>query len=236
MRKSNQTTHPNPKEVSNIQPKYNLTPSQNIFLAKRNIVSNIYNSAKLEGCNVTFPETQTILDGVNVGSVTLDDIQTVLNLRDAWQFTIANLAEAFNLDFICKVNAHVSRNESLQWGVLRTGKVGISGTDYVPPVPIKEAVDAEIARILNIKSATKRAITFFLWACHAQLFWDGNKRTSMICANKLLIEAGAGILTVKDTHIMEFNKRLLQYYNSGDMSVIDQWLYDNCIDGIEFAE
>ncbi len=44
------------------QDKYVLTKEQNVFLAKKLIVENIYHSAKLEGCNVTFPDTKTILD------------------------------------------------------------------------------------------------------------------------------------------------------------------------------
>lgn len=210
-----------------------MTKEQNIFVAKRNIVSYIYNSAKLEGCNVTFPETQTILDGVNVGSVKLDDIQTILNLRDAWRFVLSTIDIAFDLDYLCEINGHVSRNESLKWGALRTGNVGISGTDYIPPVPDRKSAMSELERLSKIQSVTKRAIAFFLWACRAQLFWDGNKRTSMIAANKMLIAAGEGILTVKDSQVMEFNKRLLEFYNTGDDSVLDLWLYENCIDGIE---
>lgn len=41
--------------------KYNLTLEENVFLAKRVIVDNIYSNARIEGCNVTFPQTQTIL-------------------------------------------------------------------------------------------------------------------------------------------------------------------------------
>lgn len=214
--------------------RYRMTLEQNTFIAKRNIVDYIYNSAKLEGCNVTFPETQTILDGVNVGSVRLDDIQTILNLRDAWRFVLSSLDMTFNLDYICKINEHVSRNESLEWGTLRTGRVAISGTNYIPPVPNKADVEGDLDKLAAIQNITERAIAFFLWACRAQLFWDGNKRTSMIGANKILISAGAGILTVKETHIAEFNKRLLEFYNTGDASVIDLWLYDYCIDGIDF--
>lgn len=33
--------------------KYNLTLEQNIFLAKRNLVDNVYSNAKMEGINVT---------------------------------------------------------------------------------------------------------------------------------------------------------------------------------------
>ena len=41
----------------------NLTLEENIFLAKRNLVDIIWKSANLEGVNVTFPETQMIIDG-----------------------------------------------------------------------------------------------------------------------------------------------------------------------------
>ena len=34
---------------------YNLTINENIFLAKKILVNSIYNSAKLEGINITFP-------------------------------------------------------------------------------------------------------------------------------------------------------------------------------------
>jgi len=212
--------------------KYRMTQEQNIFVAKRGIVDYIYNSAKLEGCNVTFPETYTILEGVNVGTVTLDDIQTILNLRDAWRFITSTVGEPFTLDCLCKINEHISRNESIAWGVLRTGKVGISGTGYTPPIPTQDSAQALFDSLTG--TATERAITFFLQACRAQLFWDGNKRTSTLGANKILMQAGAGILSIRDNDVLEFNTRLLEYYNTGNMSVIAGWLYDNCIDGIAF--
>ena len=34
--------------------KYNLTLEQNIFLAKRNLVDNVYANARMEGLNITF--------------------------------------------------------------------------------------------------------------------------------------------------------------------------------------
>ncbi len=105
-----------------MQDKYQLTLEENIFLAKKMLVSNIYSNAKIEGCNVTFPETETILNGVNVPNVNLNDIQCILNLRDAWKYVIATIEEEFNLDYICKINEQVARNESLQWGALRTRK------------------------------------------------------------------------------------------------------------------
>ena len=80
--------------------KYNLTLEQNIFLAKRNLVDNIYSNARMEGLNVTFPQTKTILDGINVPELKIDEIQCILNLRDAWKFVINNINETFDINFI----------------------------------------------------------------------------------------------------------------------------------------
>ena len=44
-----------------MQNKYNLSLEQNIFLAKRNLVDNIYANARLEGVNITFSQTKTTI-------------------------------------------------------------------------------------------------------------------------------------------------------------------------------
>ena len=64
--------------------KFKLTQEQNIFIAKRNIVDYIYQSANLEGIHVTFPETQAIFDGVGVEGVKVEDIIKINNLKRAW--------------------------------------------------------------------------------------------------------------------------------------------------------
>ena len=212
--------------------KYNMTLEQNIFLAKRNLVDNIYANARMEGINITFPQTKTILEGVNVPNLKIDEIQCVLNLRDAWKFVIANIDEEFNTEFICKINEYVARNESLEWGKLRTGRVEITGTEYIPEVPDKIQVEKEINDILKIENATERAITYMLYGMRSQLFWDGNKRTSTIAANKIMISNGAGIIKVPDNKLEEFNKLLTEFYNTNDMKKIRKFIYENCIDGI----
>ena len=215
--------------------KYNMTLEQNVFLAKRNIVDNVYANAKMEGLNITFPQTQTILDGVNVQELKLDEIQCVLNLRDAWRFVINNIEIEFNLEFICKVNEHVARNESLEWGKLRTGNVSISGTEYIPEIPKKEKITNEINRINEITNVTERAIEYMLYGMRTQLFWDGNKRTSTICANAIMIKNGKGIIKVADKHLKEFNELLTEYYTTNEKEKIKQFIYNNCIYGIDIA-
>lgn len=212
--------------------KYNMTLEQNIFLAKRNLIDNIYASAKLEGLNVTFPQTKTILEGINVPSVKLDEIQCILNLRDAWRYLISSIKDEFNLEYICKINEYVSRNESLEWGKLRTGKVEITGTPYIPEVPKEAEVRNSIEKILEKKVATERAIEYMLYGMRSQLFWDGNKRTSNICANKIMIQNGAGIIKVPENKIEQFNVLLTDFYNTNEKEEIKRFIFENCIDGI----
>ncbi|MEC0915984.1 filamentation induced by cAMP protein fic, partial [Bacillus atrophaeus] len=84
--------------------KFTLSRKENLFLAKKTLVNNIYNSAKLEGVNVTFPQTKTILDGMSVSNVDMDDIQKILNLRNAWRYVFNTIDADFNLEYAKKIN------------------------------------------------------------------------------------------------------------------------------------
>ena len=87
---------------------------------------------------------------------------------------------------------------------------------------------------MEIQNVTKRAIEYMLYGMRSQLFWDGNKRTSTICANKIMIENGAGIIKIPDNKLVEFNILLSEFYTSNDNSKIKEFIYDTSIDGIDF--
>ena len=216
------------------QDKFHLTPEQSLFLAKKKWDENVYCGMKMENRAVTFPQTKTILNGVNVPNVQLDDIQAILNMRDAWKFLLNTINEPLTFDYWCKLNEYIARNEALEWGRLRTGTVGISGTDYEPPIPEREKVIREFEAIIyNLDaSATDKALEAFSWGASGQFFWDGNKRTSLTLANKILISAGAGILTITDKHMEQFNVLLLDFYNTGNNKTLKKFLYENAIQGM----
>ena len=214
--------------------KYHLNKSQSLFLAKKGQIKNIYCGMKMENRAVTLDQTRAILNGVNVPNVQLDDIQAILNMRDAWKFLLNTVSETITFEYWCKLNEYIARNEALEWGKLRTGNVGISGTDYVPPIPEKEQVITTLEDIVSDKgmTATDKALEVFTWGTRGQFFWDGNKRTSLMLANKILISTGAGIMTITDKYMEQFNVSLLEYYNTGKPSELKKFLYDNAIHGI----
>lgn len=64
-------------------------------------------------------------------------------------------------------------------------------------------------------------------------FWDGNKRTALIIANKDLIANGKGILSIKDKDLLEFNNLLSDYYSYDKDFELKNMLYDKAITGID---
>ena len=221
--------------MSKFEDRFHLTPEQSLFLAKKKWDENVYCGMKMENRAVTFPQTQTILNGVNVPNVQLDDIQAILNMRDAWKFLLSTINEEVTFEYWCKLNEYIARNEALEWGKLRTGSVGISGTDYEPPIPTKEKTIEELENILfaSNASATDKALEAFTWGARGQFFWEGNKRTSLMLANKILVFSGAGIMTITDKHMEQFNTLLLNYYNTGKSEELKQFLYENAIQGMK---
>ena len=81
-------------------------------------------------------------------------------------------------------------------------------------------------------SATDKALEAFTWGARGQFFWDGNKRTSLLLANKILVSSGAGIMTITDKYMEQFNTILLNYYNTGKSEELKQFLYGNAILGL----
>lgn len=216
-----------------MQDKYSMTTKENIILAKRNVVDTIYNSAKLEGLNVTFPETYAIYEKAQVKNIDISTVSTILNLKHAWQYLLKNIEKPLNLEFIKAIHNEVAKDEALTWGELRTGKVGVSGTDYIPPIPNELSVISKLNEFEKNSNVTERAIERMLWMIKSQLFWDGNKRTSSLIANKDLISHGKGIFTVKEKDILEFNTLLSDYYTTGKKEPLKDMLYNKCIDGLE---
>ena len=215
--------------------KYALTDNESIYLVKRFLIDNIYNSAKLEKINITFPETKTLIENGKTINIPLSDLEKIINLRDAWNYFLKNIDQPIDLKYICRINSFIARNESLEWGVLRTGVVGISGTDYIPPIPKDKCVLEKMRELkMESNSTTEYVIELFLYLCKAQLFWDGNKRTAHIVANKVMLSNGNGILIIDANELDTFNYNLHDFYHNNNKTGIKDFLYNNCIKGIDY--
>ena len=214
--------------------KYNMTKEENIFLAKRNIIDSIWKSANLEGVAVTFPDTQNIVEGTSISGYSIDEQNIILNLRDAWYFVLDNIDYPIDWQFYSKINKEVGeRKIIINAGVIRKSPVKIGGTTWMPDIPDLDILKEKMNEILNQdKSITEIALDLMLYTLRSQTFLDGNKRTSMLLANKLLIENGKGILSIPNELKNDFGKLLIEFYETNNSEKIKSFLYENCIDGL----
>ncbi len=212
-----------------------MTQEENIFAAKRNIIDYIWKSAKLEGLAVTYPDTEAIYNGMSVQGIRVSDIIAVNNLKHAWQFVLDTLDYPADYPFVCKINQYVGGDSLIiRAGFLRNMPVSIGGTSWKPDMPIESQIKEEMNEISQISSPTDRALTMMLYLVRKQMFLDGNKRTSMLAGNHIMIANGCGIISVPIEQQPVFTRMLIEYYETNQMEPIKQFLYDNCIDGISF--
>lgn len=220
--------------------KYNLSLKENIFLAKKVLVAQIHNLSRFENCQTTLLQTEQIINGQNVASASLGDIQTILNLKRAYQYVIRHISDSLPIDIplLKKINSIVAQEDSLAPGDFRTGTVGVTlvdGSRHTPPAISEVEVQNLFGQIANrSRSTTETAIRSMLAFMRQQIFWDGNKRTATLFANALLIEKGCGILEISELQMSEFNEKLSAFYRYGDDSDVAAFLYQNCIFGIDY--
>lgn len=210
-----------------------------LFQAKKMLPEYVFDTSQLENNPITFPEIQTLLDGVTIGGHKISDVEQVLNIKDAWTMILAiiknNKFEVTKRIFN-KVNGIIAREEAVEWGHFRTGKVGIAGTK-IYTAPNFEDLDSifnnEIDLIFNGFNPVEQAIRIFLWGALNKFYWDGNKRTARIIANGILINNGFGIFNIKTTDILEFNSLMLEFYETRVADNVVKFLYEKCIKYID---
>ena len=203
----------------------------NIDFAKRNIVDTIYKQARLEGLAVTFLDTEAIIEGGRINNVSANDVQKINNLKHAWQLILDEgvVASPSDYNLLCLINKLVEVGFYFSAGSLRTVPVSIGGTNWKPDLPIESIIKEGLSDVLGISDVYDKAITALLFVTRKQIFIDGNKRTSVIFANHILISQGAGLIVIPDEGIREYKQLLIDYYETEDKGSIESFLYDKCL-------
>lgn len=219
--------------------KYHLSRKESVYLLKKNIVELVYNAGKFEGLNTTLLQTEEIIKYNRANNVAVDDVLTVVNLKRGFEMLLNDIQEPL-IEKSKRINRIVAAEDALFPGEIRTGGVEVSTIQgrYVPPMLTEDEVEDQYDKILNQEiSETEKALRLFLFISKNQIFWDGNKRTALLTANKIMFNYGLGLLSIPETVFEKFNELLSAYYNSEediDAEKILDFMYSNCIFGITY--
>ena len=203
----------------------------NLDFARANMKANIYDQAVLEGVATTYPQTETIIENGIVSGMTATDVQKILNLKHAWEFILDKDVLNYSTDYyiLCHIAKLVNEGFYTDGGRIRGVPVAIGGTSYVPPLPIETVVKENIDTILiDGTDEVDTAIRLCLYCMKAQIFNDGNKRASVIFANHYMISKGQGLIVIPESHVPEFKRLLVAYYEERDNGEIMEFMRSKC--------
>ncbi|MGM0380011.1 MAG: Fic family protein [Bacillota bacterium] len=170
------------------------------FPLKKKLTEIIYNAARIEIDNITFLETEKIVKNISTCGKSPVEIQVVLNLKHASEYILTT--NDTGLKLLKKINKRVSYQESLEWGVLRNGLVGVSGVDNKIPIPKAEEIESIISSDLDHYNKMLELIV-------RQPFWDGNKRTAYLYTLLENFRDNGEILTL---NLEKFSENLHEKY------------------------
>jgi Fic family protein len=196
--------------------KFSLNRTENIFTIKKYWDESIYSSMLMEGRNVTFPQTKAILEKAKISNIETIDVLAINNFKKGWQFLLNTIDKENTISYYKNLNKIVAQDEALVSGEFRTGEIGIGGTNYKPPVLSNKDIERwfdDKTKNITQKNTTQKAIELFAESVKLQNFWDGNKRTSFLMANKLLVQNNKGMLIVWHDKVEEFNTLLNAFYS-----------------------
>ena len=194
---------------------------QACFRVRKVLEGVVHDTVALEGNPFTLPEVKTLLEGVTVGGHRLDDERQVLNQAASWKALLAAVDRGtFELDkaTFCDLHALVAREEALEWGAFRTGSVTIAGTNFEPPPweSLASIFEEGLETLNRIDGLHERAIAMYLFGALNQFFYDGNRRTSRLMMNGILLGAGEEAISVPARRRLEFNEAMIRFYDSLD--------------------
>jgi Fic family protein len=201
------------------------------FRFQRMLPEFVWDAGVLEGNPFTFPEVQTLLDGVTVGGRKLSDQDQILNLAKSAQRLLTRVKTgAFVLDktVFCELHGLVAREEALEWGHFRgegaetrwTPDVSLGAHGRYTPPPTQAGAAHLIDRFhqgvaaltTDVAAPFERATAFFLFGALQQFFFDGNKRTSRFMMNGVLMMHGIDAISVPAARAQEFNEKMIRFY------------------------
>lgn len=190
-----------------------------------------WKSSKIEGNTYSLLETEQLLtDGEEAAGHPKEDAIMILNHKKALDylrsdtslFERLSVRKIEDLHSILVDGLGVSKN-------IRKSLVGITGTRYRPldnQYQITEALEKMCKFVNSLKNVFEKAVLSMLLIAYVQPFVDGNKRTSRMIGNAVLLANGSCPLSYRSIDEIEYKKAVLIFYEQNNLSYFKKLFID----------
>ena len=215
------------------------------FRYKQSLTEFVFDASFLEGNPFTYPEVQTLMDGVTVGGRKLSDQQQVQNLAEAAKelfYLVKDNEFRMEKGVSDRLHRLVAIGEALESGHFRgegkeislTPSVSLGAKGRHTPHPTLEGApelnrvyaDGVAALLFEVSEARERGMAYFLFGALQQFYFDGNKRTSRFMMNGILMSNGMDAISVPAARSQDFNEKMVRFYTDRDATEMMDFLIE----------
>jgi len=190
---------------------------------ERIMIEFSWKSSAIEGNTYSLLGTEALIKNNIAGKgKTKEETQMILNHKDAFNEAIQNKERFRRLRYadIEYIHSILTKKLGISKNV-RKGAVAIVGTRYKPLTnshQVEEAAKKMVDLINKKESFFEKAFLVLILFAYIQIFEDGNKRTSRMISNAILLAFNSIPLSYRIVDIEEYTKAMIIFYESNNIS------------------
>lgn len=189
---------------------------------ERFIIEFAWKSSQIEGNTYDLLETETLLvHNIQANGHSEEEAVMIVNHKKAFDLILENKESFKKVSFSDITQLHNILMEGLITTGIRNQPVRITGTNYKPP-ELENDLRSNLHTLVEVLDKTPfipdKALIALCMIAYLQPFKDGNKRTSRMLSNAILISHGYFPLSYRNVDLNEYRKSIIVFYEQNNIS------------------
>lgn len=186
-----------------------------------------WKSSRIEGNTYSLIDTEILIKELKEAKGhKKEEAIMILNHKKALDYILQKRSDFKKLTIRKIENIHrlIVENLGVSTG-FRKKPVGIVGTGYKPldnEHQVREAIEKTVKIINNLKDPFSKAVIIILMISYVQPFEDGNKRTSRLLSNALLLANNICPLSFRSIDESDYKKAMVLFYEQNSARFFKQ--------------
>jgi len=205
----------------------NLDPSLLKRELERFTIELSWKSSQIEGNTYSLLETEELIKNKREAKGhDKSEAIMILNHKSTFDAILEkkNNFKEISVADIKAIHAELVKDLGITTGVREAG-VGITGTKYTPldnKWQLDEALSNVVSLTRKLELIPEKALAFLAMISYLQPFNDGNKRTSRMVSNAILLANGYYPLSYRSVDEVEYKKALILFYEQNNIYHLKQ--------------
>lgn len=188
---------------------------------ERFVIELSWKSSQIEGNTYSLIETETLIkQNIKASGHSDEEAVMILNHKEAFETILDKKSSFRKIGFSDIIQLHQVLTKGLTTSGVRSQKVRISGTQYEPlsdKHEIEKILRQLIAHVNKTEYPPEKALILAIMIAYLQPFADGNKRTSRMLSNAVLMAYNFFPLSYRNINVNEYRSAMIVFYETNNL-------------------